>query len=539
MKQSRTKKNWQKYMAVMLAATLVVTPAISGNTAEAAQKGSAKSIKLTAADNVNVIVVGKKYKLNYNVSPKTSKDKVTFTSSNSDVATVSKGIITPKKTGNVTITATTTSGKKSSVKFLSMNKSGVTGWQSRIDKMLAADNVTAISIKELDLERNYQIEKGDYSKKTLTVNAPNSDVDNYGTFKTIRIKDVKNGTWMENAKNNSITVDDDDIALVIDKNAEVKGLTFTAPNASVNLKSEGKLNQVTISGTDSKINLTANGTIGKIILDSKADIAILGNAEKVILEVTKKASGAKIESSVTLDAAVASNVNVKLLAGAEGSTVEKANADIKVELNNSTASKVEIGTAGSDKKESVDAGKDNTTTPGGGAGGGGSTGDSGNTTPSDTTKTVTGVSSNNGKTAVYTLPTAVDNLKSAVVKVTTNAITKDYSVDGTILTYVKKLLASEATYVKLWKGLNGFETSLGVGGSTIKIDGTSDPMTKKVTFDGMEFTVSVNETTGEITVKKSNGTATYTLSKAGRNTLTITSDTNTNVSDMVAFQVTY
>lgn len=540
MKQSRIKRSWHKCMSFMLVATLAVTPVVSGNVVEAAQKGTSKSIKLATADNVNVIVVGKKYKLNYTMTPKTSKDKVTFTSSNKEVATVSKGIITPKKTGNVTITATTQSGKKSSVKLLAINKNGVTGWQSRVDKMLAADNVTGISIKELDAEKSYQIAEGDYSNKKLAVNAPNSDVDNYGTFKSILVTDVKDGTWTENGKNNVITVKDPSLSFVINKDAVVKGLSFTAPNSKINLKSEGKANKVTISGTDSKINLTANGNVEKLVIDSNAEVVISGNAEKVALEITSKATGAKIESSVKVEAAVGANANIKLLEGAEGSTIEKGNADIKVELNNATTSKVEIGTAGSDKKESVEAGKDNTTTtPGGGSTGGGSTGDGGTTTPTETTKTITGVSSNGGKTATYSLTTAIDNLKSAIVKVKTNAVTKDYSIDGTILTYVKKLLGNESMYVDLWKNMSSFETQLGVGGSKVKIEGIAGSMTKTVTFDNMKFTVTVDGSANSISVKKNDGVSTYTLSKSGRETLTITSDINTNVSDMVSFQITY
>lgn len=73
------------------------------------------AIKLSAQNLA--INIGTEKKLTYSLSPKKAQSKVTFTSSNTSVASVStKGKITAKKKGKTTITAKTANGKKASCK---------------------------------------------------------------------------------------------------------------------------------------------------------------------------------------------------------------------------------------------------------------------------------------------------------------------------------------------------------------------------------------------------------------------------------------
>ena len=70
---------------------------------------------------------GYKFTIKATMTPKNTTDKVTWKSSNSKVAAVSsKGVVTLKKTGKATITATTTSGKKATVKIKVGKKKKVT-----------------------------------------------------------------------------------------------------------------------------------------------------------------------------------------------------------------------------------------------------------------------------------------------------------------------------------------------------------------------------------------------------------------------------
>ncbi len=83
------------------------------------------TVKLPAATKVTLskkgtvkLTVGKTLTLTATVTPKLASQKVTWTSSNKKVATVnSKGKVTAKKAGTVTITAKTANGKKATVKI--------------------------------------------------------------------------------------------------------------------------------------------------------------------------------------------------------------------------------------------------------------------------------------------------------------------------------------------------------------------------------------------------------------------------------------
>lgn len=96
-------------------AKLTVTLA-SGKKAKATvkvQKGTVKTTKLTVNTSSLMLQKGGSYTLKTSKSPLTSQQKITYSSSNKKVATVSsKGVITAKKKGKATITVKSGSKKK-------------------------------------------------------------------------------------------------------------------------------------------------------------------------------------------------------------------------------------------------------------------------------------------------------------------------------------------------------------------------------------------------------------------------------------------
>jgi uncharacterized protein YjdB len=94
-------------------ATITVKLA-SGQTASATvtvQKGAVKTTKISGLSKTLTLKKGAKSTLKPVVTPITSQDKLTYSTSNQKVATVSKsGVITAKKAGKAKITVT--SGKK-------------------------------------------------------------------------------------------------------------------------------------------------------------------------------------------------------------------------------------------------------------------------------------------------------------------------------------------------------------------------------------------------------------------------------------------
>lgn len=110
----------------------VVTGITKGNaTITCTVKDGGKTVKLTATakirkpavkivikNKIEEMEAGEAYDLNRTLTPGTSNDVTTWTSSDKKVATVdSQGVVTALKGGTVTITATTMSGKTDSVKI--------------------------------------------------------------------------------------------------------------------------------------------------------------------------------------------------------------------------------------------------------------------------------------------------------------------------------------------------------------------------------------------------------------------------------------
>ena len=160
--------NWNKKIAVCLALAMMISTS-SMSTAVTANAASS-AITLTTGESTQVFVLGNTYELSV-------KNAVSFKSSNEAVATVDQsGKVTPKKRGTVTITATKANGKKVSVKYYVVSKACTTAYQTTLDKMLAADNISKIVLKNTTSAKKYVIKAGDYSDKVLYVRAGQSDV---------------------------------------------------------------------------------------------------------------------------------------------------------------------------------------------------------------------------------------------------------------------------------------------------------------------------------------------------------------------------
>ena len=83
-------------------------------------KDGGKTVKIVIKNKKGAkeLEVGQEYDLNRTLTPSTSNDVTTWTTSDKKIATVDKmGVVTAKKNGTVTITATTMSGKTDSVEI--------------------------------------------------------------------------------------------------------------------------------------------------------------------------------------------------------------------------------------------------------------------------------------------------------------------------------------------------------------------------------------------------------------------------------------
>ena len=199
---------------------------------------------------------------------------------------------------------------------------------------------------------DFQIAEGNYAKKTLTVKAPNADVDNYGTFKKIKVKDVAENTF-RNFKTNQFIITDKSFRFadkskgsVIEVKEGASGRliaqgqnTEIKTKGNVEIKPHGKkasIAKISVEGGKIDLNLKAlPKAIKEVVIEKKADVKISGGQKadiKIIVE--KEATGTTIDSSCSVNLEVKAEVTINLTNAAGGSTIDVAEgvkANVKVD----------------------------------------------------------------------------------------------------------------------------------------------------------------------------------------------------------------
>lgn len=536
----------------------------------AAKKVAATEVSIT--NTVSVMTVGQSANFNCKLTPSNSTDKVTWTTSNASIAKPdAKGKFTAKKAGTVTITATATSGVKASVKVLVVSKKGVTSLQSRIDQMLDANNVKNVTIKNLKTEETYTIKEGIYGKKTLTVNAPLSEVVNNGKFKSIVIEDVKNGTFIENASGNKLVVKDKDAAVEVAEGAYLYSIDVQAQDGSLNIINNGrilkvnlnetgtvnvsgsgqvtnlvanddakvtvaegaKVNKVTVATGAKNVNFTVNGKVENIVVNEPTNLVLTGKAQRVQVTFTDKAVGSTLETSVPTSVTTTSKVGVTFNEGAEGSSVAITSKNTVVDVTNKTTGEIPVDNDGEASKVETTVTPSVTPTPGTGGNGGGGV------VIVPTTTTVSGTEVD-GKVS-FKLPTVFSTVSAAKVNVTVAGLSGEYNLTSDTLNYVKKLLEADATTIANWKKTTN--RTIEKDDYTVKVSGDADSTIKTVEFGGVSCTVDVQGTNAaDTSIVVTKGSRSYVLTKSADNTTLFISSSTTapsTIINMVTFTVTY
>ncbi|MFA9466148.1 MAG: Ig-like domain-containing protein [Velocimicrobium sp.] len=302
----------------------------------------AKKISLTRAYyDMNI---GERKVVKTSVSPKTSNDIVTYTSSDKNIASINAktGEIVAKKTGSTTITAKTVTGKKVSYKVTIYDKdTKIVRTQKRLDKAIKENSHNQIVLSSYQ-NQLYNIPKGEFPNTELIINIPNGDVKNYGLFKSITIKGIKDNTYYECVDGNTILVVDDKSSIqVLGKPAEVQVL----------------------SGGVANINIVGKKANFKIIVKNGTEVITTGkDTNSVAVEIMD--TGSKVISSIPINITInekAGKPELVFIKGAENSTIKAEKEEQLGNIENRTDKEVKI---------SVGKNEEGSNTGGGTAGGG-------------------------------------------------------------------------------------------------------------------------------------------------------------------------
>ena len=334
-------KNMKKVFAFVLALAMILTTYQPTTTYAATKAPTISAKKMT-------LQVGSKKTLTVKKAGKNATLK--WSSSKKSVATVSKkGVVKAVKAGTANVKCkVVTKGKKHytltckvTVKNAAVSKTVST--QKALAAALKDKNVKNLTIKT-DKEVAFNIPSGNYGKVKLTVDAPNADVVNAGTFKSINIKAIKPNTWKEKAKGNTITVTADDARIVVEAGASLSKVTVSQEGGKIKIEATGTIDAIQIDAAVD-VSLAVDGTVGEVAVSAPAKVAVEGKTTTAIpVKVEETAKGADVTSSTPVEVKAATEISVNLSKGAEGSKVETTGENAQVAVKNDTTDVIKVTT---------------------------------------------------------------------------------------------------------------------------------------------------------------------------------------------------
>lgn len=228
---------------------------------------------------------------------------------------------------------------------------------------LSNTNIAKITIKPAGAV-NFTIPQATYSNVDLVVDAPQSDIDNSATFKSVRIDNIKAETWTERGKNNTFDIRAAKASIKVEEGAVVSRITLN--------KADAELNVVLNKGTVTGINLSTKGKLN--VSGTKAD-----GAAAIAISVAAEAAESTITTDVPADVSSSAKITVVFEKNAKGSTVRLLAANISITITNRTSANITVtrndGTTRNVAANSTSTITSATTTPvypGGSTGGGSS-----------------------------------------------------------------------------------------------------------------------------------------------------------------------
>lgn len=359
MKKNLIKKVFAVSLSIAMACSLL--PAANPVTASAA--APYVSLKTT----FKTLKVGQKYKMtlkNNTVSWKIKKVETT----DKTIATVygkttSQVMIKGKSEGRATIRVhlKTSKRKANNTKTLRCRVKVVTATpvvdpteptktdatvttQAELDAALKDTKITKITIKPA-AAANFVIAQGSYPNVDLIVDAPQSDVENSATFKSITVENIKAETFTEKAVGNTFTWNAANGRFVVSKGASVKAINLTKANSKVSVKVE-------------------EGTVATINVSAKVELVVEGKlpegAAAIAVNFSSAAANAKITTAVKVAVSTFAKIAAIFEKGAEDSKIKLETTNISATVTNNTTKAIEV-TKNDNTKQTIAVGAQNST----------------------------------------------------------------------------------------------------------------------------------------------------------------------------------
>ncbi len=216
--------------------------------------------------------------------------------------------------------------------------------QAELDAALKDTKITKITIKPA-AAANFVIAQGSYPNVDLIVDAPQSDVENSATFKSITVENIKAETFTEKAVGNTFTWNAANGRFVVSKGASVKAINLPKANSKVSVKVE-------------------EGTVATINVSAKVELVVEGKlpegAAAIAVNFSSAAANAKITTAVKVAVKTFAKIAAIFEKGAEDSTIKLETTNISATVTNNTTKAIEV-TKNDNTKQTIAVGAQNST----------------------------------------------------------------------------------------------------------------------------------------------------------------------------------
>lgn len=308
------------------------------------------NITKVAIGNIPVdgcIPVGSKYEFKHSIlNTAAGKDKVTDGIVRWEVAeditggtTVSEeGIVEPLKEGSFRIRAVcfqsiekyklwrsnsdkytsyiTASSDWTTIKVTPVSRKARVVSQEELNQYLLEDGIEEITLSTSSA-MTFTIPEGNYSNKSIVLDAQHANVVNHGVFKQIIIITAKEKSWTEYASGNTFFIKiSNPIELTIEEYASVEKIVA---DSSMNY-----------------ISLYNKGSIKLVRLLQATHLQIRGYINRIAVEIESTAGESSVKSSVPLDLTINAASNISLTAGAENTNITKVSNTFDGKIENYT-----------------------------------------------------------------------------------------------------------------------------------------------------------------------------------------------------------
>lgn len=208
--------------------------------------------------------------------------------------------------------------------------------QEELNAALENENVTSISFESGDTQ-SVVIPTGDYSTITFSINAPQTEVTNYGVFAAVTIYQIAANTWTESVSGNAFIINAVACHMIVPSGIEVKSIEAMQDNSTVAIEISGTVSLLALEGTDSIVSIQEDGVLSQMIIYASTNLALQGSPTSIIpIEVAYGADGSILDLAVPANVVSYSNATINFNAGAEESTVTASSDTGTVTVSNYT-----------------------------------------------------------------------------------------------------------------------------------------------------------------------------------------------------------